>query len=247
MALIVFADGASSGNPGPGGWGAIVVDETQQVQELGGGSPQTTNNRMELMAVTEALRLVSARTLPGAKIEIYTDSTYVIQGVSRWIHGWKRNGWKTVDGKDVANREYWEALEVEILTLKSRTIEWLHVPGHAGIAGNERADEIAVQFSKNQMPSLYSGPLKDYAFGILEIPSRSEMERLLRERPEKPSKKPSGQGGPVYYLSLIGTTLERHSSWAECEARVKGQSGARYKKVGSPEEEKETLKKWGLS
>jgi ribonuclease HI len=243
MSIVVFADGASSGNPGPGGWGAIIVDEAKQVHELGGGDRQTTNNRMELSAVCNALRSIRERLLPGSKIDVYTDSTYVIRGITQWVHGWKRNGWKTAEGKDVLNRELWEQLSDE-LRQADQPVSWNYVPGHAGIHGNERADEIAVQISRGLAPQLYEGPVRGYSVPILEIPSKAELERLLHER-EKREKKTAPAGGPSYYLSLVGRTPARHATWAECEARVKGVSGARFKKVSSLEEEKEILKSWG--
>jgi ribonuclease HI len=244
MPIVIFADGASSGNPGPGGWGAIIVDEAQQVQELSGGDPQTTNNRMELAATKAALNRICEKNLPGSQIDIYTDSSYVIKGITQWIHGWKRNGWKTAEGKDVVNRDLWEGLDSEVQAVRPRRITWNFVPGHVGIHGNERADELAVQVSKGLEPQLYNGPLQSYSVRILEIPSKDELERLLRER--EPKKKPILSRGSAYYLSLVGKTPARHTTWAECEARVKGVSGARFKKVTSPEEEKETLKSWNV-
>ena len=103
--IIIFCDGACSGNPGPGGWGAIVALPTGEVRELGGASPLTTNNKMELTAAIEALRFVEALPLPAT---LCTDSTYVIKGVTQWITRWKIRGWKTATGEPVANRELWE-------------------------------------------------------------------------------------------------------------------------------------------
>ena len=105
--IIVFTDGAASGNPGPGGWGVIVVTPDGQVTELGGGAPHTTNNRMELSGAIAALEEVADHPDP---VAIYTDSTYVIQGITQWIWGWRKRGWKTAQGSDVLNRDLWERL-----------------------------------------------------------------------------------------------------------------------------------------
>ena len=131
----IFTDGACSGNPGPGGWGAILrTGETEK--EIYGGERDTTNNRMELMAVIEALR---ALKWPVAA-RVHTDSQYVQKGISEWIHGWKRRGWKTADKQPVKNVDLWQALENEAARHK---VQWLWVRGHAGHVENERADALA--------------------------------------------------------------------------------------------------------
>ncbi len=144
--VIIFTDGACSGNPGPGGWAAILVSPLGKVREIGGSEAHTTNNKMELTATLEALRMLSAvKKLSTKEIQLYTDSKYVIQGITQWVHGWKRNGWKTAEGKDVSNRELWIALDEMV---RGFQVEWLYVPGHSGFPGNERCDEIAVAYSK---------------------------------------------------------------------------------------------------
>lgn len=133
--LQIFTDGACRGNPGPGGWGAILRTGAHE-KELWGGEPETTNNRMELTAVIQALtalkRPVTAR--------VHTDSQYVIKGISEWIKGWKRNGWRTSDKKPVKNADLWQALDQ--LTTQHR-LQWVWVKGHAGHPENERADALA--------------------------------------------------------------------------------------------------------
>ena len=131
----IWTDGACSGNPGPGGWGVLIV-EGEIRRELSGGDPATTNNRMELLAAIEALKAVA----PGAKVRIHTDSTYVKDGLTKWIHGWKRNGWKTASKKPVKNKDLWLVLD-KICALHD--LEWRWVKGHAGDEGNERADALA--------------------------------------------------------------------------------------------------------
>lgn len=131
----IFADGACKGNPGPGGWGAILRFGDSE-KEIFGGEPATTNNRMELRAVIEALTLLTRR----CAIEVYTDSAYVQKGISEWIHGWKRNGWRTADKKPVKNDDLWRVLDQ---LASQHQIEWHWVKGHAGHPENERADALA--------------------------------------------------------------------------------------------------------
>lgn len=131
----VFTDGACLGNPGPGGWGVLIL-ENGDARELSGGEAETTNNRMELLAAIRALE----ETPPATPLILHTDSQYVKNGITQWIHGWKRNGWKTAGKKPVKNRDLWEALDALIA---GREIDWRWVKGHAGHPGNERADALA--------------------------------------------------------------------------------------------------------
>jgi ribonuclease HI len=133
--VIIHTDGACSGNPGPGGWGA-VLQYNGTVKELKGGAKLTTNNQMELTAAIEAL---NALKRPCA-IELHTDSVYVKDGLTKWIHGWKKNGWRTAAKKPVKNAELWKALDAAV---QQHTIDWRWVKGHAGDAMNERADVLA--------------------------------------------------------------------------------------------------------
>ena len=145
MAIRIYCDGACSGNPGPGGWGTIVATPDGRVKELGGGNPATTNNQMEITAAISGLEHL--RATPG-EVWIFTDSTYLIQGITKWIWGWRQRNWQTADGKPVANRELWERLSSLILTRgKASPVKWNHVKGHAGHPANERVDAIAVAFS----------------------------------------------------------------------------------------------------
>jgi ribonuclease HI len=131
----IYADGACKGNPGPGGWGVFMRAGAHE-KELWGGERDTTNNRMELTAVIRALEALK-RPVP---VKLYTDSKYVQQGISAWIHNWKRNGWRTADKKPVKNADLWQELDV---LAKQFQVEWTWVKGHAGNPGNERADELA--------------------------------------------------------------------------------------------------------
>ena len=131
----IYTDGACKGNPGVGGWGALLR-RGEDIRELHGGEALTTNNRMELMAVIRALEALNR----ACKVRLHTDSQYVQLGISKWIHGWKKNGWRTADKKPVKNADLWRQLD-ELAA--NHEIEWLWVKGHAGHDGNERADELA--------------------------------------------------------------------------------------------------------
>ena len=131
----IFTDGACSGNPGPGGWGALLISGGHR-KDICGGEPDTTNNRMEMMAAIQALEAL----IKPCHVELHTDSTYVMKGISEWIHGWKKRGWKTADKKPVKNEDLWRRLD----TARDRhTVDWRWVKGHAGHELNEHADFLA--------------------------------------------------------------------------------------------------------
>jgi len=131
----VFTDGACSGNPGPGGWGAVLRWRGHE-KELSGGEADTTNNRMELMAAIQALEALKR----SARVRITTDSDYLKQGITSWIHGWKQKGWRTADKKPVKNKDLWQRLDA---ALQRHEVEWAWTRGHAGHPENERADRLA--------------------------------------------------------------------------------------------------------
>jgi ribonuclease HI len=133
--VVVYTDGACSGNPGPGGWGAILISG-QHRKELSGGEKMTTNNRMELMAAIAALEALKNPS----RVDLHTDSQYVKNGISQWIHAWKQRGWKTADRTPVKNAELWQRLDQARLR---HEVKWLWVRGHDGNAENERADALA--------------------------------------------------------------------------------------------------------
>ena len=133
--VVIYTDGACSGNPGPGGWGALLISGGHR-RDICGGEPATTNNRMELMAAIQALE---ALTKP-CKVELHTDSTYVMKGISEWIHSWKARGWKTADKKPVKNEDLWRRLDA---ARERHDVDWRWVKGHAGHELNEHADALA--------------------------------------------------------------------------------------------------------
>ena len=138
--IFAYTDGACSGNPGPGGWGVLMIardgETVLRERELSGGAPETTNNRMELMAAISALEALERK----AALTIVTDSVYVRDGLTKWIHGWKRNGWKTAAKKPVKNDDLWKRLDA---AAASHEVTWEWVKGHAGHPENERADALA--------------------------------------------------------------------------------------------------------
>jgi ribonuclease HI len=137
VAVEIYTDGACSGNPGPGGWGAVMRFGTRE-KEICGGEAQTTNNRMEMMAAIQALEAMKRPV----EAHLHTDSVYLRDGITRWIHGWKKNGWRTAARKPVKNVDLWERLEE---ALARHRVEWHWIKGHAGHPENERADALARQ------------------------------------------------------------------------------------------------------
>jgi len=236
MTVLVFTDGAAKGNPGPGGWGAVIATPDGRVRELGGGAAHTTNNQMELTAVINALRAMRTAQEP---VGLHTDSTYVIRGITEWIRNWRRRGWRTAEGQPVVNRLLWEELATLVDERGRKGIAWHHVRGHAAIPGNERADEIAVSFAAGNPVDLYDGPLLGYPIPIHDLPDDTSL----------PPRKPAGAAkqAAYSYLSLVDGEPMRHTSWADCERRVKGVSGARFKKAMSAADEAAILAAWGCS
>jgi ribonuclease HI len=244
--IVIFTDGASKGNPGPGGWGAIILTPAGRVTELGGGDPSTTNNKMELTGAIEALARL--QETPG-RVAVYTDSTYVIKGIREWVHGWKRRGWKTAGGTDVMNRNLWERLDRLTAARGPRAITWHYVRGHVGIPGNERVDQIADAFAVRQAVTLYDGPLLGYPVPLMDLPDDTTVPARTSssDRTSKAPRLRSGQAPAYSYLSVVDGKPMRHATWAECERRVKGRSGARFRKATSPADQEAILRSWSFS
>ncbi len=235
--ITIFTDGASKGNPGPGGWGAVVADN-ERVVELGGHEENTTNNRMEMMAIYEALSHVvrNYSDTQNLSIHVLSDSTYSVKGITQWVDGWISRGWVTASKDPVQNRDLWEKMHDVVQGL---SIKWTILPGHSGIPGNERADDIASTYGDGNNPDLFVGARSEYG---VDIASTQVDEALLKAKKEKKKR----SGAKAYsYLSLIDGVLRRHDNWAECQARVEGKSGARFKKSLDAQEEKEIIESWG--
>jgi ribonuclease HI len=221
---IIFTDGAAKGNPGPGGFGAVLL-LGDRVQEIGEGKKLTTNNEMELRAVVEALKQVPANI---KQVQIYTDSKYVVEGASGWIFGWQKNGWKTKAGNDVLHRELWQEL---IDLLKKIKVDWHKVPGHVGIIGNERADVIASDMGEGKKVVLYSGSRASYSYEIENV--TYDLQKAVGRSANR-----KRQAMKAYsYVSKVDGLIETHKTWKECEGRVKGKKGVRFKKSLSAEDE----------
>jgi len=150
MEIKIYTDGAARNNPGPAGWAAVVLEDGVIAKELGGRSSSATNNQMELSAVIEGLKYAFEK-YSKEEIHVFTDSAYTMNGIMTWIHGWKKNGWRTAAKKPVLNKELWQALDDVHKKLK---VEWHKVKGHSGDEFNERADVIATMFADNEFIEL---------------------------------------------------------------------------------------------
>ncbi len=221
-------DGACSGNPGPGGWGALLRFADGSVHEMGGAHPATTNNRMEL---TAALALLEAlKALPrDPRLTIRTDSRYLIDGFGKWIQGWKRKGWRTASGGAVLNRDLWEQLDQARLP----GVELVHVKGHSGDPDNDRCDAIAVAFSRGLMPAMAAGEVLTTARIEADVPPPGLQQLLSRL---ELAERFAAQG---YGLSLVELAqlveqplqqLERRSSpWRWRDWQVQPLEGGRWR------------------
>jgi len=229
--IIIFTDGASKGNPGPGAFGAVIVMPEEKVIEIGGFEKNTTNNRMELSGALAALDKVTKKE---EEVTIYTDSKYLINGMTAWIYGWQKNGWKTKEKKDVLNKDLWEKLAQLV---SGKKIKWHYVGGHVGIAGNERCDEIADALATGQKVVFYHGPLSDYRINILDL-GHNDVKKETK----------SNKNTKAYsYLSLVDGKLHIDKTWSECEKRVKGKKGVKYQKAISQYHEEEIKSNWGVN
>jgi ribonuclease HI len=230
--VLIFTDGAAKGNPGRGGYGA-VISHGDTVKELGGFKELTTNNEMELKAVVEALKEIAPKKVA---VEIYTDSKYVVEGAKGWVYGWAKNGWVTTTKSEVLNKELWQ----ELLPLLGKVkIEWHKVPGHVGIVGNERADTIASTFAEKGACSLYIGSLAGYGHNIHDTSYDESKAQDRNDARQRQNQKAHS------YISALDGVVKIHATWAECEARVKGRKGARFKKSLDAEEEAQIVKDFG--
>ncbi|MFM2309016.1 MAG: ribonuclease [Chloroflexota bacterium] len=215
----IITDGACSGNPGRGGWATIIIDG-QTTQEFSGSASDTTNNRMELTAALVGLQ----KTSRDHEIHIHTDSQYLINGITKWVKGWQKNGWKTRTGDAVENKDLWEAL----IAHTHPGVHWHHVKGHAGHTHNERANDLAQRQAGSR------------AAGGSTTPAPSAQRTRVPVRGAEDGRFPC-------YVSLVTGVLERHTTWDDCKAATHGVSGAKFKKVASLAEYQAQLRSWGIS
>jgi ribonuclease HI len=245
--IVVFTDGSSRGNPGPGGYGAVALYYNafgeMMVDEIGGREALTTNNRMELKAVLEGMKnfINYYQDLSEYTFRFYIDSSYVVNGITKWLKNWQRNNWISSTKEEVKNKDLW--LEMAELLKQGDgkgpiNFKLNLVAGHAGIAGNERCDVIATTFADNEPISLYTGTITGYPNqDILSIEAQT-----MEKREKSKSKKSSNKGTAYSYVSMVDGQVHADKTWAECEKRVKGKKGARFKKVFSSQEENEFIK-----
>ncbi len=208
-----YTDGACLGNPGPGGWGVRILYPDGGVRELCGMAAATTNNRMELQAAIEALQLLHSYP----HVAIFTDSRYVIDGLTKWLPAWRRRGWITTTNTPVKNRDLWMTLE----RLSHPGVRWQHVRGHSGDPNNERVDTIARAGAAGRCPALFCGQAG--------IPSDPVIASLVTGLPVPAT-------GSARYISIVHGNVAIDPDWATCAARVRGVSGAQYRKVRTPKE-----------
>lgn len=189
---------------------------------------------MELKAAVEALQ--KARELSNGEVTVYTDSSYVINGITKWVKGWQRNGWLTQEKKPVLNKDLWEPLVGAVENFEEK-INWEYVGGHVGIEGNERADSIASDFALGLKPDLYTGPLNGYLIDVKDIRFDKNLVKAKSDTKARSKLK------AYSYVSVVGGVVVKHKTWAECEARVRGLA-ARYKKALSAEDEMNIIKEF---
>ena len=225
----IYGDGSAIGNPGPGGWGVVIIvskeGEENSIEERGGFEAHTTNNRMELTATIEALKSIRD-ALP---VTIKTDSQYVINGATKWVLGWEKNGWITSQKTEVLNKDLWQAL---VSVMRKHKVTWEHVRGHMGVALNERVDMIANGFARKETVSLFKGSEAQYTEFLKGMPTA-----------RKVTSSSSKKGKAYSYVSVVNGEVQTHKTWADCEGRVKGKN-AKYKKVLSKEEEQALIREF---
>ncbi len=214
----IYTDGACTGNPGPGGWGVVVYFTDGSIYEMGGDEAQTTNNRMEMQAAIAALKLL-ATTGETEPLTLYTDSEYLIKGVTQWVKGWKKKGWKTAQGKAVLNQDLWEILD----ELNTKEVMWQYVRGHAGNVGNERCDAIARGFAIGKPPSLQQGqptsseesPLEAYYLPIAGVSDSDAIPAISYEQTQ-----PSSLASDMTMTNSPTPSAAALSDNIPCEMRV---------------------------
>ena len=222
--ITIFTDGSSRGNPGPGGWAVVMINDGE-VKELGGRENRTTNNRMELRGAIQGALQVPKNT----SAKIIVDSSYVVHGITKWVFGWLKNNWKNSEKENVLNRDLWQEL---IAATADKKIQWEVIAGHSGTTGNERCDAIATAFGDNAPPKLFSGKFADYP-----------IKNILNRAPTPGTR--SEKGKKAYsYVSKVDGIIQKHQTWAECEARVKGKPHVLFRKTLDHNDESAIIASW---
>lgn len=236
--LRIYTDGASRGNPGLGGWAAIIL-AGDYAMEIAGNAKKATNNQMELAAVEAVLSDSGALSWDG-DVTVLSDSMYVINGMTKWAKGWERNGWITSAKTPVENKGQWQNL-LKLMKEYGTRLSLEKVKGHAGDLYNERCDELAVAAALEQKPVLFSGTVKEYDSFLKDHGYDSSAKASSKQQKPKSSS-------PAYsYVSMVGGIVHADKTWAACEKRVKGKKGAKYKKVFSKAEETELMQDYTLA
>ena len=234
--LRIYTDGASRGNPGPGGWGAILMTE-KEVMEISGHKKPATNNQMELEAVVQALTKATKK-FKGYSVLLHADSAYVLNGIRSWLDGWVRNKWVTLTTKKpVENKLQWQKL-LKLRDTLGKELHLIKVAGHSGHDFNDRCDEIAVAAALGKNPFLFNGTYTGYIGYLAETPPKSSVK--------KSSSKNKGKEA-YSYVSLVNGKVYTDKTWTACEKRVKGVKGAKYKKVFSKAEEVALIQDYTIS
>ena len=251
--IIIYADGACFGNPGPGGWGVRIEypAPSNAVIEYGGYASRTTNNRMELLAAAQGLLATLDETNP---IVIVTDSQYVKNGIESWIAGWKKKGWIKKDKEPVLNIDLWKVLD----ELNRETVRWVWVRGHSTTIGNNRVDEIATSFSKGK-PVAFETRLPLSGKKLPSEPAETadaldnDADEPLDDDGDSVSDEPSFDSAPAqppslpcYVSWLPNAGLMFHTVWADCDLRVRGVSNAKFKKCKTQADYESAMTKWRL-
>lgn len=238
MNITIYTDGSSRGNPGPGGYGFIAIypndKDEMRIDEVGGRESMTTNNRMELKAVIEALKFFDDYYAKNVSVEyeIRLDSSYVLNGATKWLQGWKAKNWISSTKEEVKNIDLWQEMDA---VLKGKEIKWTLLKGHSNIFGNERCDEIATSYADNKKPYLFKGFMSEY-------PNGAETLTIDLSGPKKKSKS-KNKGVAYSYVSKVDGKIHIDKTWDECKKRVHGVK-ALYKKALSKVDEQNIIKKF---
>jgi len=238
--LLIYTDGASRGNPGPGGWGAVIL-VGGYAMEVAGGVKRATNNQMELQAVLSVLSDSAALAHEGS-VTVLSDSAYVVNGLNAWVWGWEKKGWITTQKTPVENKNLWVEL-LDLLRKYGDRLTVAKVSGHAGELYNERCDELAVDAALGRKPALFQGNLNEYDAFLEMMGTKKKVES---GGTKVGSKKKKNTAQAYSYVSLVAGKVHADKTWGACEKRVKGKKGAKFKKVFSKQEETELMQDYTL-